>query len=155
MAEPPAELFELKQEDLHHYWESLLQRGVADIKRDMKPNWLPEDIFSALRQQQVSCVIARRAERLLGFLIYSKQLRIFNYQPELFVWCAWNLPLKEWLPTDDMPAVVTQVWTYVANVAKSQYGTTEITWITRPGRAKAFGRRFGWQPAWVTMTAKV
>jgi len=148
------ELFDLKQEDLHRYWPFLL-RGVADIRRDLKTNWLPEDIYSALRQAQVSCVLARRADRLLGFLVYSKQQRIFSYEPELFVWAAWNLPLREQLPEDEMPTTVARVWQYIVSVAKNQYGTDEITWLTRPGRAKAFARKFGWRPVWVTMAAKV
>ena len=149
-----AELHELKPEELHKFWP-LLRRGVNDIKRKCKPNWVPEDIYSAIRTAQVNCVISLRGERFLGFVIYSKQLRIFNYLPELFVWLAWNLPVREWLADDDMPAAVTQVWQYIANVARTQYQTDQITWITPPGRARAFSRRFGWRAAWVTMTAKV
>lgn len=149
------ELIELKQEDLHHLWEIILRRGVNDIKRTMKPSWVPEDIYAALRNGQISCVAARRGDRFLGFLLYNKQFRLFNYAPELFVWCAWNLPVKEWLPEDEMPKVVGRVWEYIANVAKTQYGTNDITWVTRPSRAKAFTRKFGWQPTWVTLTARV
>lgn len=150
-----AELFELRQEQLHELWDAILERGLIDIRRDMKPNWRIEDVYSALRAQQVNCVLARRAGRILGFLIYSKQLRIFNFLPEMFVWAAWNLPIREWQPDDDMAGTVAAVWNYIANIAKTSYGTNEITWVTRPSRAKAFARKFGWQPAWVTMTAKV
>jgi hypothetical protein len=149
-----AELYELKPEQLHEYWPFLL-RGVTDLKRTMKTNWIPEDIYSALRTSQVNCVIPRRGDRLLGFLIYSKQLRIFNFLPEMFVWAAWNLPIREWQPDDDMAGTVAAVWNYIANIAKTSYGTNEISWVTRPSRAKAFARKFGWQPTWVTMTAKV
>lgn len=151
----PAELYELRQEDLHRYWEALIQRGVVDIKRSLKPNWRVEDIYAALRNQQVSCVIPRRADRLLGFLIYNRQLRIFSYEPECFIWAAWTLPIREWQPGDDMPGVVRTVWEYIANVAKNQYQTNQISWNTRPGRAKAFSKKFGWKATWVTMTAEV
>lgn len=148
------ELFEVKPEELHHYWP-FLSRGMQDVKRDMKPNWIPEDLYAAIKGTQVNCVMARRGERLLGFLIYSKQQRIFNYDPELFVWCAWNIPIKEWLADDNMSEVVANVWKYIANVAKTSYGTNEITWVTRPRRAKAFWRKFGWSPTWVTLTVRV
>jgi hypothetical protein len=148
------ELIELKPEELHRFWPFLL-RGMLDVKHDMQPNWIPEDLYAALKQAQVNCVMARRDERMLGFLVYSKQQRIFNYEPELFVWCAWNIPMREWLPDDDMAAVVARVWAYIANIAKTVYGTSEITWVTRPRRAKAFERKFGWPASWVTITAKV
>jgi hypothetical protein len=171
------ELFELKQEDLHKFWPFLL-RGITDIKRTLKPHWIPEDIYSALRAGQVSCLLARRAVglafaysgspgpkdafasdpsegRLLGFLIYNRQLRPFSFESEAFIWCAWNLPIKEWLPDDDMRQAVTSCFDYVANVARTQYGTSEISWITRPGRAKAFQKKFGWRASWVTMSARV
>lgn len=152
---PPLELVEVKQEDLHRLWDAIIQRGVLDIKRVQKPEWRPEDIYAALRNGLVNCVFARRAERLLGFLIYNRQQRPFSYRTELFVWLAWNLPIREWLPNDDMQAAVTGVWNYIANIAKTQYQTDQISWITNPSRAKAFTKRFGWRPTWVTMTAKV
>lgn len=155
-----AELFELKQEDLHLYWDAIIQRGALDIKRDMKPSWRVEDIYSLLRNQQVTCALLRsthgpHAGRLLAYIIFNKQFRLFSYEPECFIWLAWNLPMREWDPQDNMPAVVRQGWDHVAKVAKEQYLTDQITWITRPSRAKAFMRKFGWQPAWVTMTVKV
>ena len=150
-----AELFDLKQEELHLYWEAILHRGAADIKRDHKPSWRVEDIYSLLRNQQVTCTIARRGPRLLGFIIYNRQQRLFSFEPECFVWLGWNLPMREWVAEDHMPDVVEQVWNHVATVAKTQYQTDQITWITKPSRAKAFMRRFGWKPAWVTITVKV
>lgn len=150
----PAELIELQQADLHTLWP-FLERGLIDVHRKLKTGWLPEDIYAALRSQQVNCVLARRAGHYLGFLIYNKQIRAFNFIPELFVWCAWSRPLREQSANDEIPLVVQEVWQYLINVAKTQYGTNEISWNTRPGRAKAFARKFGWQPSWVTMTAKV
>ena len=150
-----AELFELKQEDLHHLWESIIQRGCIDIKRTLKPSWKIEDIYSLLRNGQVNCVLPRRGSKLLGFVIYNRQLRLFSFEPELFIWVGWNLPIREWEPEDQMPNTVRQVWDYVAKVAKEQYSTDQITWITKPSRAKAFMRRFGFTPAWVTMTVRI
>lgn len=149
-----AELYELKPEELHQYW-AFLARGMTAIKRKLKPNWIPEDMYAALRSAAVSCVIARRNERLLGFLIYSKQIRPFNFAPELFVWVAWNLPVREWLPDDNMQSAILAVLQYIAKVAKSQYQTDQISWITRPSRAKAFARKYGWGQDWVTMTVRV
>jgi len=151
-----AELFELKQEDLHIYWQAIIERGAADIKRTLKPSWIVPDIYSLLRNQQVTCLLARGHHgRLLGFIIYNRQQRLFSYEPELFVWLAYNLPIREWKPEDDMPGTVRQVWQYLQNVARTQYQTDQITWITKPSRARAFGKRFGWQPSWVTITVRV
>jgi len=143
------DLYEMKQEELHHFWP-FLQRGVNDIHHDLKPNWLPEDIFAVLRNQQVSCVIARRGKRLLAFAIYSRQLRYFSFLPEIFIWVGWTIPMREWQPEDDMPTVAPTVVGYIVDQARKQ-GIDQVTWITRPNRAKAFARKFGWKPAWTTI----
>lgn len=147
------ELFELKQEDLQRYWP-FLRRGLDDIKRKIRPNWLPEDIFTVLRAGQVSCVIGRRGTRLLGFQVYSKQQRPFSYEPELFIWAAWNLPLRERQGDDDMRELVLAMWRHVGNVATSNYGTDNIAWMTRYGRAKAFKEKYGWRPAYAAFQVK-
>ena len=153
------ELFELKADELHRYWPFLL-RGIAYVKRTCKPSWIAEDIYAALRLGQVQCVLARRTDpdgagRLLGFVVYNKQLKLFNFQPECFIWIAWNLPMREWQLEDQMKKTVRQVWDYVANIARTQYQSDTITWITTPSKARAFQRKFGWHPAWVTVEAKV
>jgi hypothetical protein len=150
----PAELFELRQEQLHEMWPFIL-RGLDYVKKKLKPNWIPPDLYAFLRNGQLNCIIARRAERLLGFVIYGRQLRPFDFKPELFVWVAYELPMREWEPADEMPVTVQKIWQYLANLAKTQYQTDEITWLTRPGRAKAFARKFGWKPSWVTISVKI
>lgn len=108
-------------------------------------------MYAALRGAQVNCVMARGLHnRLLGFQIYSKQLRPFSYEPELFIWAAWDLPIREWLDIDDMTNMVAMMWRYIENIAMTNYGTDHIAMVTKYSRAKAFAKKFGWKPTYVT-----
>lgn len=148
------EISDLKQEEMHKLWP-FIRSGLADIRRVFKPNWIEEDIYAAVRNTQVNAIYMHRGERLLGFVVFNKQYRLFSYQPEMFIWAAWILPVRDWLKEDDMPLMVPTTWNYLTNVAKTQYQTDQITWITRPGRAKAFARKWGWKPQWVTVSVQV
>lgn len=154
---PPLNLFDLKPEHLHAFWP-FIRMGLEDIKRKMGPDYIPEDVYTSIRNGHVTCTMIRRGGRDLGFVIYYRQVRPFSARPELFVWVAWNRPYprvrngvlistEHRLPADGMEEVVPTAWQYLINVAKTQYGTDQISWITRPKRAKAFARKYGWEPA--------
>lgn len=151
MALPAIELFELKQEQLHEFWPFLL-RGLTDIKKSIVPNWIPEDMYSALRERQVACLIGRIDDQLIGFIIYSRQLRSFNFKPELFIWCYWAIPLREWPAEADVLQLGQKAWAFLVEVAEKQYNAEEITFVTTPSRARAFERKWKLRPAWVTLT---
>jgi len=160
------EIFEPKPEELHEFWP-FIRRGLEVIKKRIQPNWIPEDVYSMLRANMATCTIAARTpgygesglpwqpRRLLGFGIYSKQFRPFSFEPEGFIWAAWNLPMNEWLPEDDMPATVAATRRHVGIQIQTAYGTNKITWATRYSRAKAFLAKFGWRPAYVTFQVTV
>lgn len=148
------DIFELRQEEFHRYWP-FIKQGLDDVKRKIKPNWIAEDMYAALRAGQVNCVLGRINGRLMGYIIFGRQLRPFSFAPELFVWVYWCLPLRDWPDQEDMLQLGRDAWAWLANVAKTQYGTDQITWVTTPKRAQGFERRWGYQPTWVTMTVKV
>lgn len=150
----PLTLFELKPDQLHQWWP-LLKRGLDEIKRKIGPDYIPEDIYAALRNGQTSCVIAQRSSRPLGFVVYYKQLRPFSARPELFIWAAWDLPYQLRQEGDDVDEMVARMWEYLTLVAKNAYGTDQIAWMTKPRRASAFARKFGWQPTFTLFQVTV
>ena len=143
MIEPLA-LFEAKPEQLQSYWP-FIRRGLEIIKRKIKPDWLPEDIYGFLASDNSRALIAQRGSRLLGYVIYCKDLKPHSKQPVLFIRAAWNLPLKEQIPGDRMDEAVLAVWRCLETIAKTQLGTSEIAWWTTAARARAFERKYGWK----------
>jgi hypothetical protein len=149
----PLVLFEVTPERLQDLWP-FLRRGLEDIKRKQKPDWIPESVFAALATGGTQCVIASRGDRLLGFEVFYKQIKPWSRKPELFIWAAWDLPIREWQEGDDMPEMVAAMWRYVNNVAISNYGTDVITWGTTLSRARAYEKKYGWKPKYVTFYEK-
>jgi hypothetical protein len=149
----PLILFEVTPERLQDLWP-FLRRGLDSVHKRMHPDWLPESVFTALAMGGASCVIAQRRNRLLGFQVYYRQLKPWSKKPELFIWAAWDLPIKEWQEGDDIPEMVAAMWRYVNNIAISNYGTDVITWGTTVGRARAYEKKYGWKPKYVTFYIK-
>ena len=147
----PVELAELKLESLHAHWP-FVRRGLDAIHQRLKPDWIPENVFAALVAGHSSCVVVSRGARPIGFVVYYKQPRPFSFKPELFVWAAWALPLRERLQSDNLPEAIAIVWRYLVNVAKGNYGTNVISWISPRG---GFERKYGWKPHFKTFQIEV
>lgn len=149
----PLSLIEVKPETLHQHWP-FIRRGLDLIVRRIRPDWIAENIFAALQAGQTNCVISARGQRPIGFVVYYRQVRPFSGKAELFIWAAWDLPIRESRPDDDLPEMVALVWRYLEQVAISNYKTDEITWGTSASRAKAFEAKYGWKPRFVTFQIK-
>ncbi len=150
----PVSLVEVKPETLHQHWP-FIERGLLHVVRRVKPDWIPNDIYSALFTGATSCVVASRNGRNLGFVVYYRDVRFFSKTPQLFIWAAYDLPFRERTNLDNLPDVVSTVWRYLTVVAKGNFGTSVISWITTASRAEAFRRKYRWLPRYATFQVDV
>lgn len=132
-----------------------LTRGLDHIRSRIRPDWEPQHIMATLFAGTASCVLLSRGCRHLGFVVYHRQERPWSKKPELFIWAAYDLPLKERLPDDRFDEVVAAAWHYLCNTAKVVYGTDIMSWITSSRRAKAFERKYGWRSSWTIFNVSI
>lgn len=150
----PIILTEITPLNLFEHWP-FIKRGLKTIIRRVKPDWRSENVFSALTTGHTNCVLAQRAGKSLGFVVYYKQPRPFSLKPDLFIWGAYDLPLRERTQADNVPEAVATVWRYLGIAAKTNFGTSVIVFNTTPGRAKAFEQKYGWSPTFVSVHVNV
>ena len=150
----PVQLSEIRPETLHTHWP-FIRSGLDSIVQKVHPDWIPENVFSALATGHANCVLAQRGGKDIGFVVYYRQPRPFSMKPDLFIWAAYSIPFKQRSPADNVPDVIATVWRYLANTAKSNFGTSVIAWITTPSRARAFKKKYGWSPSFVTFHTEV
>lgn len=135
----------IKPAELHVYWP-FLERGLNDIHKRTKPDWLPPDVFMALRADAATACLVLRDARLLGFIIWHRQERVFSHILDVFVWAAWSLPLREQLSTDNMPEAVARGYEYLLGI-KQAIGASRIIMISP---RKGFQRKYGFKPLFTT-----
>ena len=145
MIPEPLAIWEVKPEQLHETWPFIL-RGLEVIKRRIKPDWIPVDLYSYLVSENSRCLIAQRGQRHLGFVIYGKDVYPHSRRVELFIRAAWNLPIREQREADCMPETVLAMWRCLVQIAKTALGTNRIGWWTTANRARAFEKKYGWKP---------
>lgn len=150
----PLSAIEVTPQTLHVHWP-FVRRGLDSICHRIHPDWVPEDIYSALRMASVNCAIIQRAGKSLCFGVYYRENRVFSGKHHLFLWAGWALPESERTEADNVPEAFAYGWRYLRLTAKTVFGTDYIWWITSPGRAKAFERKYGWKPKFVTIEVKV
>lgn len=150
----PVALTEVKPETLHQDWP-FIKKGLTAVLAKVTPDWRDEDIYTALATGASNCVMARRGGRDIGFVVYYKLARPFSKKPDLFIWAAYTIPFKERLPSDNVPDLVATVWRYLCLVAKSNFGTSVIVFITTAKRAEAFKRKYRWLPRYVTFMVEI
>lgn len=135
----------IKPAELHVYWP-FLERGLNDIHKRTHPDWLPPDVFMALRADAATAVIISRNSRLLGFIVWHKQERVFSHILDVFVWGAWALPLRERQPGDDVAEAISRGYEYLLGVKKA-IGASRIIMISP---RKGFQRKYGFKPLFTT-----
>lgn len=139
---PPVTIIPIKPADLHQYWP-FLERGLNDIVRKVKPDWIPPDVYSALRAGSATVAIACRGDHQLGFVIYYRQERSWCNKADLFVWCMWNIPLRERLPDDDMPDAMKTGIDYLHDWQRAWGCERVISITTADDRGHALAARYG------------
>lgn len=108
---------------LHGLW-GWLRRGALDILEKVRDHteWVPEDLYAALRYPQTSnttCFICSRNLKALGFVVVELQPMKYG-KLECFVWLGWDIPPAEREPGDDVDGAREQLMDYVRLWAKSQ-----------------------------------
>jgi hypothetical protein len=73
-------------ESLHAYW-AYVREGLLKVKENVKEVWLPEDVYTSIRNKRSTLYVAREDERVLGFFICEASVEPFSHKPLLFVWC--------------------------------------------------------------------
>lgn len=134
----------VKPSDLHKWWP-LLNRGLGDIRRKVKPDWLEADVYGALRAEAATAVIVQRGPRLLGFMVWHKQERVWSRTLDIFVWAVWALPIRERIAADGWPEPFYRGWQYLSDL-KRAIGADKVITISRKG----LQRKYGWRPIWLT-----
>lgn len=135
---PSVVLTPVKSTGLHIYWP-FLERGLNDIIRKTHPDWLPPDVYMALRAEAATAVIVSRGTRLLGFIVWHKQERVFSHILDIFVWAAWALPLRERLPGDDIEEAVWRGIEYLRELKLTLAAKRDIAISSRKGLCKKYG----------------
>jgi hypothetical protein len=107
---------QLKPEQLHEQW-AWLKRGAEDILKKIAPhsNWIPEDLYAALRYPESSHTvlwIVSRNLRALGWACGEIQRDRYG-KLEFFLWDAWDIPLADRLPEDDVDGARDQLVDYI------------------------------------------
>lgn len=139
----PLQFIELKQEQAHQYWP-FIKPGLEHIKQRIPDaDWLPEDIFTAFKNQWTNICLVRRGTRDLGFAVYQRQLRPFSNIPDIFIQAAWFLNLKDRQPGDNIVECIFAGLRYLKTVGMSSYGAKRIIWMSP---RKGWERKYGFKP---------
>lgn len=79
--------------DLHQHWDSI-RVGLEYVRAKTAPEWIPEDIYFAVRRGAATLFVADECD---GFLVAQKQERAYGYC--LLVWVVYAPGEREqWSP---------------------------------------------------------
>ena len=143
---PPVVIIPVKPSELHQWWP-FIERGLFDICRKVHPDWIPPDVFGAIRADAAKACIVMRGIRALGFFIYHPQNRPWSGILDLFVWATWALPLRERLPADGMAEAIQRGIEYLHEIKRSLAAQRIIAISSR----RAFTRRYGFKTLFQTL----
>lgn len=132
---------------LHDAWDFTL-RGLLTIQKKLGPkrvDWRPEDVYLSIRTGAADLYLITRGARRLGFLVIYVQLRPFSGKRELFIWAAWDLPLRERQAGDDVPEAVAKCREFIVSQMVERDCDSILTLSPRPGL-----KRFGFEPSLTT-----
>jgi hypothetical protein len=77
-------------ENLHSVW-AYVRAGLLRIKEKAKENWLPEDVFTAIRNKRSTLYVVREEDRYLGFFVAEQSIEPFTHENVLFIWCLYGM----------------------------------------------------------------
>jgi hypothetical protein len=147
MIEPQVVITPIKSTELHGYWP-FIEQGLVNIQRKVRPDWIPADVYGALRADAATCCIVTRATRWLGFFIWHKQERPWSHLVDVFVWAVYSIPFRDRRPGDDVDEAMQRGIEYLHNV-KSLIGANRVIMITSSQR-KGWARKYGLKPIYTT-----
>ena len=94
--------------DLHSVWD-FVGRGVDAIIKKIEPDFIREDVYTSIKVGGSTLWIATQGDRRLGWFNGYFQRTPFSNRLEFFLWCVWDLPLKERKAEDDFRNGIEQV----------------------------------------------
>ena len=141
----PVVITPVRPTELHSVWP-FLERGLSDIVCKIEPDWIPADVYGAIRAEVATAVIVTRAERRLGFGIWHKQERPWSHKLDIFVWAVWAIPLRERIPSDNLPEVMYRGIQYLYGV-KAALGANAVIMVSS---RKGFARHYGFKQRFIT-----
>lgn len=144
------QIIQIKPADLHRHW-LFIERGLNDIRHKLVDlcDWLPPDVYGAIRVEAAFCIIVGRNDRELGFIIYHRQERPWSHKFDLFLWCWWMIPLRERLPADLINEGFDEGVQYLRNVQRS-IGAERLIGTSSFRRGSTLVRRYGFKPLSIT-----
>jgi len=75
----------LHPEELRHYWPEIKVGLINVLEKTPTATWIPEDVYSAIQNRTVTCVLGMNEEELDGFFVgYEKPMGTF------FTWAVWQ-----------------------------------------------------------------
>lgn len=127
----------IRPADLGAEWERV-RAGLLEVKKATPDDWLPEDIYMALRQGQAVLYVAEDGGAYLGFVV----LRLVQafHASEMHIWCAHSAtrrPLMR-LVLPQLQAIARQ-----AGAARLTFSSARPEWA-------AAATRLGFKPAQVS-----
>src|SRR5215472_677348 len=127
---------QLTPDNLHGNWD-FIKRGCLDILKKIHPrestSWIPEDVYAAIRYPDAShhvCWMVSRNQKALGWLIGSLNKDQYG-KYEFVIWDAWDLPLYERTPEDDVEGARDQLMEYIRMWAKANGAWRIVTYSYR------------------------
>ena len=79
----------LTQVDVRVYWD-LIEPGLREIKKQAKPDWRPEDIYSALLNGIAELYVDIEQNPCESFIILQEKPNVFQPFKSLLIWVAYD-----------------------------------------------------------------
>ena len=79
----------LSQVDVRVYWD-FIEPGLREIKKEAKPEWRPEDIYSALVSGVAELYVDIEQDPCESFIILQVKPSIFKPTQSLLIWVAYD-----------------------------------------------------------------
>jgi hypothetical protein len=128
----------IKPEDISFEWERV-RAGLAVIKEATTDDWLPEDIYMAIRMNNAALYIGEDDHGdYLGFLI-MQVLPMFHGQ-KLHLWCAYSATKQP---------LMRRFFPEIQKIAQ-QVKAKKISFSSLRGEWEAAAPRLGFKPAQTT-----
>ncbi len=94
------EIIPILNTELQTFWP-FVKKGLEQIKARWPVDWIPEDVFSTLRNNNAELVVAQRGERGIAYYIAYRQFRPWSNLPEYFIWILWSISMADRVPEDE------------------------------------------------------
>lgn len=75
--------------NLHPVWEKV-REGLTKIKAKIREDWMPEDVYHALKAGEAQLFLAIRDQGFAGFFILRKVQAEYSRENIMHVWCAYS-----------------------------------------------------------------